>query len=437
MHEAARLSASIELLAACESTWNTPRSLPTDIVINRYFKERRYIGSKDRGAIAALTYLIIRNYASLGWCVMQHGLEGTRALAIAALLLMEKKKLPVLQNLFSGEQFAPSRLTAAESAFAKAIAGQELLHKDMPDHARYNYPQWLESDLKSSLGDKWKEELQALAQEAPVDLRTNTLLTTRDALIAALRKEGYEAEPTPHSPIGVRLSKRGPVFTSATFKQGWFEMQDEGSQLVSLMLGAKPGQKVIDFCAGAGGKTLAIAAEMRNKGRILAWDTSEKRLKQMPERLRRAKVDNVQMHALESEHDAFVKRHKDSADAVLIDAPCSGSGTWRRNPDLKWRFHAKDLQEIVALQQRVLSSAARLVKPEGHLLYVTCSTLQKENEQQIDAFMSQHENFRVVMEDNLCSKLDHRKTSTAGMLRLTPLHDGTDGFFASLLQRLK
>lgn len=436
MHESARLSASIELLTECESAWKNPKPMPADIVINRYFKSRRYIGSKDRGAIAAFTYQIIRNYALLEWHAMRHGQEGTRALAIAALLLMDKIKLSALQANFTGERFAPSHLSQKENTFAKALAGHDLQHADMPDHVRYNYPQWLETDLKSSLGSHWKEELYALAQEAPVDLRTNTLLTSRDALLEALRKEGYEAESTPLSPIGVRLRKRAPVFTSATFKDGWFEMQDEGSQLVSLMLDAKPGQKIIDFCAGAGGKTLAVAAQMKNKGRILAWDTSERRLKQMPERLRRAKVDTVQLHVIESEHDAFIKRHKDSADGVIIDAPCSGSGTWRRNPDLKWRFHTHDLQEIITLQQRILNSAARLVKAGGQMLYVTCSTLEKENEEQIDAFLSQHENFRVVTGDNLCSKVAHREKSPVGMIRLTPYRNGTDGFFASLLRRL-
>ena len=214
-------------------------------------------------------------------------------------------------------------------------------------------------------------------------------------------------------------------------------MQDEGSQLASLELPVKPGQKVIDFCAGAGGKTLALAAMMQNKGRILAWDTSEKRLKQMAERLRRAKVDNVQVHVLESEHDQFTKRHKASADAVIIDAPCSGSGTWRRNPDLKWRLAETDLQEVLAIQKSILESASKLVKTGGHLLYITCSILQSENESQLEIFLSQNKNFRVVTTDNLCSNFHQRKKVQSSSLRLTPHQDGTDGFFASLLQRLE
>ncbi len=437
MYEAARLNASIELLAQCELAWKDMRPLPADVIVNRYFKERRYIGSKDRGAIAAFFYLIIRNYASLAWHARQHALGGARALAMAAILLVQKKTLPDLHNLFNGDRFSAAKLDLAESAFAKAVAGKDFLLKDMPDHVRYNYPEWMETEIQSSLGADWKKEIIALGEEAPVDLRTNTLLTSRDELLAALHKEGYEVEATPLSPIGIRMRTRAPIFTSIYFKQGWFEMQDEGSQLASLMADVKPGQKVIDFCAGAGGKTLALSAQMRNKGRLLAWDTSEKRLQQMKERLRRAKVDNVQIHALESEHDSFIKRHRDSADCVIVDAPCSGSGTWRRNPDLKWRFRTNDLQEIIDLQKRILDNASKLVKAGGHLLYITCSILESENRSQIDAFLSQNENFLVVRKDNLCSNDDERKIMLGNPLRLTPYKDGTDGFFASLLQRLR
>ena len=192
-------------------------------------------------------------------------------------------------------------------------------------------------------------------------------------------------------------------------------MQDEGSQLVALLADAQPGHKVIDFCAGAGGKTLAMAATMKNKGRILAWDTSEKRLGQMKDRLKRAGVDNVQTHVLESEHDAFIKRHKETADRVLVDAPCSGTGTWRRNPDLKWRFTRTDLDEVIAaVQQAILQSAARLVKPGGKLIYATCSVLKDENERQIEEFLKSVNNFRVV-----CAQKVWDKTSS----------DETDGRF--------
>jgi 16S rRNA (cytosine967-C5)-methyltransferase len=457
MYDAARIEASIELLSECEESWQSASPMPADIVINRYFKSKRYMGSKDRAAIAELVYFTIRNYATLTWWAQRGGESGARALIIAVLLLrglLRKEKndnetfdaatlakktwpieLPQLHKYFDGQRFCPDTLSNGENAYAKTLIGQPLLHPDMPAAVRLNFPVWMEDDIKASLGDAWETEVTALSQEAPVDLRTNTLLTTRDILLKALREEGYKVEQTRLSPIGIRMQSRAPIFTSACFKQGWFEMQDEGSQLVSLLLPAKEGDKIIDFCAGAGGKTLALAAKMHNKGRILAWDTSGQRLEQMRPRLKRAKVDNVQLHVLESEHDAFIKRHKESANGVFIDAPCSGSGTWRRNPDLKWRMQKKDLNEILAVQQSILQSAARLVKKGGHLLYVTCSILQSENESQIETFLSGNKNFRVVLPEKLWSNFSDQTMKQGGTIRLTPHKDGTDGFFAALLQR--
>jgi 16S rRNA (cytosine967-C5)-methyltransferase len=435
MQDAARITAVIEIITACETSWKTVRPLPADITMNRYFKERRYIGSKDRGAIAETAYYIIRHYGMLCWWVQRHQQSGATALTIAALLLHEKYPLKQLLDLFDGERFSPPELSPSEYEFAKAIAGKALLHPEMPDHVRFNYPQWVEENLRASLGSEWQNELEALNKEAPVDLRTNTLVTTRDELLNGLKKEGYKVEPCDISPVGIRMRTRAPIFTSEYFKRGCFEMQDEGSQIVSLLMGAKPGDKIIDFCAGAGGKTLALAASMQNKGRILAWDTSSKRLDQMIPRIKRAKADNIQRHIIESENDAFIKRHKSSADGVLIDAPCSGSGTWRRNPDLKWRFHEKDLQEILAIQQRILESASRLVKPGGHLLYITCSVLQSENERQIETFLQTHEKFRVVLMEKVWNNISQQTKKQGSTLRLTPHKDGTDGFFASLLQR--
>lgn len=435
MHHAARMAAAIELLNECETSWASARPMPADILINYYFKSRRYIGSHDRGAIAELVYFIIRHRATLLWWAERNGQKGARALVIAAGMLQYKHTLIDMHNYCNGDHFSPAKLSPDEVTFAKALEDNALIHADMPDYVSLNYPQWMEDDLHASLGENWKEELKALNTEAPVDLRTNTLLATRDELIAALRTEDYDVEPTPHSPIGVRMKQRAPIFTSPCFKRGWFEMQDEGSQIVALLAPVKSGDKVIDFCAGAGGKTLAIAATMKNKGRILAWDTSQKRLDQMKPRLARAKVDNVQRHVLVSENDAFLKRHKDSANVVVIDAPCSGSGTWRRNPDLKWRFRKSDLEEILAIQKRILESACRLVKRGGHLLYITCSLLQSENDKAIAAFLTQQKNFRVAEPEKVWSNFSHQMMGQDGAFRLTPHKDGTDGFFATLLQR--
>ncbi|MBI3631178.1 MAG: class I SAM-dependent methyltransferase, partial [Candidatus Sungbacteria bacterium] len=285
MRESAHINTAIELLAECETSWKTARPMPADIILHHFFKSRRFIGSKDRGTISKFVYYVIRHRATLMWHMERYNQQGARALAIAALLLHKKLTLPDLHNIFSADQFAPDKLSPPEKEFAKSLAGQPLIDPAMPEYAQLNFPEWMQPQLESSLGEKWKDHLTALNEEAPVDLRTNTLLATREQLMAALAEEGYDVTPTPHSPVGVRLKTRMPVFTSACFKRGWFEMQDEGSQLVTLLAPVKAGDKVIDFCAGAGGKTLALAAQMNNKGRILAWDTSEKRLNQMKERL--------------------------------------------------------------------------------------------------------------------------------------------------------
>jgi 16S rRNA (cytosine967-C5)-methyltransferase len=290
--------------------------------------------------------------------------------------------------------------------------------------------------LEEAFGEALPEAMQALSQEAPVDLRVNTLKCPGVAeLIHALDKEGYTASPTPHSPVGVRLHQRFAAFNTQAFKDGWFEMQDEGSQIAALLVEAKPGEKVIDFCAGAGGKTLAIAATMQNKGRILAWDSSAARLKQMQKRLARAGVSNVVTHVLADESDPFIKRHKDSADWVVVDAPCSGSGTWRRNPDLKWRFTPEDLQEVKALQASILASAARLVRPGGRLVYITCSVFPDENLQQVKQFIETHARFKVAPVGKIWNTLAKESEGGIPHLRLSPHEDGTDGFFAVVLTR--
>jgi 16S rRNA (cytosine967-C5)-methyltransferase len=235
--------------------------------------------------------------------------------------------------------------------------------------------------------------------------------------------------------VGVRLHQRFAAFNTQAFKDGWFEMQDEGSQIAALLVEAKPGEKVIDFCAGAGGKTLAIAATMQNKGRILAWDSSAARLKQMQKRLARAGVSNVVTHVLTDESDPFIKRHKDSADWVVVDAPCSGSGTWRRNPDLKWRFTPEDLQEVKALQASILASAARLVRPGGRLVYITCSVFADENLQQVKQFIETHARFKVAPVGKIWNTLAKESEGGIPHLRLSPHEDGTDGFFAVVLTR--
>lgn len=462
MTPSARIATSIELLEAIFASWQKPQRVPADKHLDYYFKGHRFIGSHDRGAISEFVYWVIRHKASLEWHAVQNGMEpNARALAIAAVLLRGDVDAKQLATLFDDSKYAPSPLTGREREFAhhlsssrgEAEAGisangtrsptsqgsveDDVAHPDMPDHVRLNYPVWLEAELKNSLGKNLENEMRAMQEQAPVDLRTNTLKTTREALIEKLNAEGFEAEPTKLSAIGIRLKKRGPIFASPLFKEGFFEMQDEGSQAVATIVDAKPGMKVIDFCAGAGGKTLALAADMQNKGRLLAWDTSAKRLAQLPVRLRRAGVFNCEWRALTSESDAFIKRHKQTCDRVLVDAPCSGSGTWRRNPDLKWRFSLQDLYETRQVQKKISASAARLVKPGGRLIYATCSILTSENENQVEDLLKTHSNFRVVSAKKIWNKTSVASAADdVNYLSLTPHQDGVDGFFAAVLERI-
>jgi len=445
----ARIQASIELLDEILQAWRSEKRIPADKIIDRFFRARRYIGSKDRAYVGELVYWVLRHLALLRWHAQSEQVqENAETLILGALLLRNEFTLSELRVICDGEKYSPRTITREELKILTRMAtpysaktAEKVEDKNIPSHARLNYPEWLEDELKKSLKGDFEKAMHALNAQASTDLRTNTLRTTRDELLAALNAEGFECAATPTSPVGIRLTKRAPIFTSPLFKAGHFEVQDEGSQMVAGLVGAQKGMKVIDFCAGAGGKTLAIAAQMKNKGRLLAWDVSEKRLKQIKERLKRAGVDNVQIHVLDSENDGFVKRHKLSADRVLVDAPCSGTGTWRRNPDLKWRFVAQDLQEVMALQEKILQSASKTVAVGGRMIYATCSILTCENEVQVEKFIKSNSNFRVVCADkvwnNVCAgkEIIVDENVPVSYLAVTPHQDGVDGFFAAVLER--
>lgn len=437
MTPGARVQATIELLDQILLSWQSEKRIPADKLLEHYFKSHRYIGSKDRGAVAELVYWVLRHKAALEWWLgkYNHFLTG-RMFAIAALILRRDYNPQSFSSIAKDSPYSPDALSDDETKLAHTLLRSDINHPDMPDHVRLNYPQWMDADLRDSFGGNLEAAMRSMSEQAPTDLRVNTLKTSREKLLGQLQKEGFDCAPTPLSPIGIRLAKRGPIFTSKYFKEGHFEVQDEGSQAVALLTDAQPGQRVIDFCAGAGGKTLAIAAHMDNKGRILAWDTSKKRLDQITLRLRRAGVHNAQSQVIESENDAFIKRHKATADRVLIDVPCSGSGTWRRNPDLKWRFSPKDLEEVLDVQARIFQSAARLVKPGGRLVYATCSIFKAENDRQIDRFLANNQQFRVVCAEKIWNKLTDDNQTAPAYFSVTPHEDGVDGFFAAVLERL-
>ncbi len=434
MTPGARLQAVIDVLDTLGAS-----DRPADAIVSAYFRQRRFIGAKDRTAIAEGVYAILRREARLRWWLERCGHAATpRALVIAHALVAESTTVVALRAHFSGGRHAPAPLDTGEVRVLESLATHTLEHPDMPEAVRLECPDWAEAALRAALPIGFAAELRALQAPAPLDLRVNTLKTSLTEAIAALHRDGILAEPTPWSPVGLRVAERRAVAATQAFRDGWIEIQDEGSQLVALVTDARPGHHVVDFCAGAGGKTLALAASMANRGRVIACDVLGRRLERAGERLRRAGVHNVSTRPLSHERDPWVKRHKAQFDRVLVDAPCTGVGTWRRNPDARWRRFGPGLEELTGLQAQIMESVSRLVKPGGRLVYATCSLLPAENQDRIAAFLTEHKDFQLlpmatVWADAVGTTLPF--LDTPNTLMVTPHRHGTDGFFAAVLER--
>jgi 16S rRNA (cytosine967-C5)-methyltransferase len=306
----------------------------------------------------------------------------------------------------------------------------------MPDHVRGNFPRWLEDELQRRFGADLAVEMAAFGERAPVDVRVNLLRATRDKARAALAEAGVASEPCRHSPVGLRLAGRASLGGLEPYRKGKVEVQDEGSQMVCLLADARPGMQVLDLCAGGGGKTLGLAAAMGGKGQVYACDVNRARLERLRPRLKRAGAHNVQLRRLASEDDPWLGTLAGGIDRVLVDAPCSGSGTWRRSPDLKWRLTPESLDRYVEMQGKLLRAAAPLVKEGGRLIYATCSILPRENEDQVRAFLAERPDFQVL---SVCDIWPDAVGGTCPVegpfLSLTPLREQTDGFFAAVFQR--
>jgi 16S rRNA (cytosine967-C5)-methyltransferase len=421
---AARLQAAIELLQAIEID---PR--PADAVANAFFRARRFIGSSDRRTISEQVWAVLRAWRRLDWWLRG---DATPRLRVAALLLLEGTAVSGLERAFSGGRFAPAPLSHSETARIQRLEGHTLNHPKMPDPVRLELPDWLTPLLAARFGATLPAEMAALLRPAPLDLRVNLLKATREQAQAELAAEGIETAPTPLSPWCLRAFGRSPVTSGPTFQSGLVEIQDEGSQLIAFLADAHPGARVADFCAGAGGKTLALAMAMANRGAILACDVSAPRLESAIRRLRRAGIHNVERHLL-APGDKALKRRAGSFDRVLVDAPCTGIGTWRRNPDARRRLTPEDLAALLPKQQAILDSASRLVRSGGKLIYATCSLLLEENEAQVTAFLTRHPNFALVPLSRAWPA--GAPPIPADFLLLTPARHGTDGFFAAVLER--
>ncbi|MBX3636715.1 MAG: RsmB/NOP family class I SAM-dependent RNA methyltransferase [Rubrivivax sp.] len=418
MHPGALLDLATELLRAVLKL-----DAPADGIVSDFFRRHRTLGHRDRHALAETTYAVLRERL-----LFQHlAQSGSGAL---------ERRLAILA--WQGPQATlRSALGPHEQAWLAQVRAID--RATLPEKLRHNLPDWLAGALREQLGDEFWPLVRALAEPAPLDLRVNLLKAKREDVQRTLAAAGIECAPTPHSPWGLRVPGKPALQKLEVFTQGLVEVQDEGSQLLALLTDPKRGEMVVDFCAGAGGKTLALGAAMRNTGRLYAFDVSGHRLAALKPRLARSGLANVHPAQIAHERDERIKRLAGKIDRVLVDAPCSGLGTLRRNPDLKWRQSPASVAELQVKQQAILASAARLVKPGGRLVYATCSLLAAENEAVVAAFDAAHgADFQPLpaLDALAAARVAEAAPLVAGpFLRLWPHRHGTDGFFAAVWQR--
>jgi 16S rRNA (cytosine967-C5)-methyltransferase len=402
---------------------------PADAVLSAFFRAHPKLGVHDRGFVADSVYAMLRRKRLLEFALAEIGVErpAPRALALAALARVCGLNLREVAAGVTHDELA--RLEAVK----RAARGP------LPLATECDLPDWIVERVLPALGEASLRSLaQALAQPAPLDLRVNVVAANRDEVAAALAADGIEARPTPYSPVGLRVAGKPPLNRHRLFTAGTIEVQDEGSQLLCHLLGPRRGEMIVDFCAGAGGKSLALGALMRSTGRVYAFDVSDTRLAKLGPRLARSGLSNVHPQRIASERDPKVKRLSGKIDRVLVDAPCTGLGTLRRNPDLKWRQTAQSVGELAAKQASILAAAAGLVKRGGRLLYATCSILPDENEQVVLAFRAAHPDFAIVPP---VAALAAARIEVPGhapgdaFLRLRPDVHATDAFFGALMER--
>ena len=395
---------------------------PADSVVSRFFREHRQLGPRERATLAETAYNVLRHKLRFEYLAR----SGSGA---------KERRLAIL-GFHAPLDFLYGAINETEKTWLEGC--DRVKPEEFLDRHRHNLPEWMVEPLQAQLGDEFWPLVESLGQSATLDLRVNALHDKRADVQKELKLAGIPTEPTPYSPWGLRIQGKPALTKLDAFARGAIEVQDEGSQLLALLLDAHRGEMVVDFCAGAGGKTLAIGASMRNTGRLYAFDVSGHRLDALKPRLARSKLSNVHPAAIAHERDERIKRLAGKIDRVLVDSPCSGLGTLRRNPDLKWRQTPKALEELAVKQLAILQSAARLLKPGGRLVYATCSLLVQENEAIAQAFTQAHPDFEVLV---AASELERLKVPDAGslcsgnqseFLRLWPHRHGTDGFFAAI-----
>ena len=427
MIPAARLSAAIEILTVIEL-----QRCPASDALKSWGTSHRFAGSKDRSAIGSLVYDALRVRGSAAWLI---GDESGRAVLLGALRQVRGLDEAAIEALCTGERHAPAPLSRQER---EALQSGTL--DGAPTYIQGDYPEWLAASLDAAFGTEAAEEGRALARRAPVDLRVNALKADRDKVMRSLAH--LRPVATPHARSGLRIEigsdGRAPAMAAEpAFVKGLIEIQDEGSQIAALLSGVKPGDQVLDLCAGSGGKTLALAAMMENKGQIYAADVDGRRLMPIYDRLARAGVRNVQVRAPKGRQSP-IGDLEGRCDLVFVDAPCTGTGTWRRNPDAKWRLRPGALVERIKTQDEVLEQAVRALKPGGRLVYVTCSVLREENEDRLAALIEAHPNLLPLDAAHMARSagmpdLEGCASAIGPGLRLSPRRSGTDGFGIAML----
>ena len=422
MHPKALLEACAELIRL-----TLKFDHPADAIVSRFFRDHRGLGPRERATLAETLYTVLRKKLLFDHLAPSGSGPKERRLAIL--------------GFYGPGEFVRSALTEQETNWLDAC--EKVTPADLMERHRHNLPEWLVQPLKDQLGDEFWPLVEQLNRGAGLDLRVNDFKAKRADVQKELAKAGIKAVATPYSPWGLRIAGKPALNKSEGFLRGDFEVQDEGSQLLALLLDAKRGEMVVDFCAGAGGKTLAIGAAMRSTGRLYAFDTSAHRLDSFKPRMARSGLSNVHPAAIAHERDERVKRLSGKIDRVLVDAPCTGLGTLRRNPDLKWRQSPQAVEEMAVKQAAILQSASRLLKSGGRLVYATCSVLPQENEAIAAAFSAANPDFEPLVAGEVLSGL--KVTDAASLcqggesgqlyLRLWPQRHATDGFFAAVWQK--
>lgn len=409
MIKGAQIQAAIEILDDVYFEKNAPM----DQVVNHYLKPKRYIGSNDRREIVGHVYDVMRKFGTISWWCEICSMHPNARNHMIMKLLLEETNSQDLGTFFSGQKYHPTPFEKYEQKAIDFFHKNQYMKNQMPQNVKLNIPLWSEPYFKKVFGNDFEKEILAFQDQARFDLRVNLLKAKREDV------HFPHSNITPFSPWGIYFEERMPIYHHHLFKTGVLEVQDEGSQLVAKLVDPKPGHLVVDFCAGAGGKSLAMAAVMENKGRIILSDIAQWRLDKAKLRMRKAGACNHEERLLSPDlKDKWVKRLDGKVDRLLLDVPCSGSGTWRRNPEAKWRLKEADVSELLIKQREILEASYAMVKPGGQLVYATCSLFEEENDAQMDLFLKNHPEFE--------------KGET---LKLSPLKSKTDGFFAQVLIR--